>query len=318
MELAPWLTEKKQIQSVLSGSGPASPSGGGAVPPSGGGVAPPSGSGAAPPSGGGAAPPSGGGAAPPSGGGVAPPSNSGESPTMRFWTRIGALSILGIGALGFIGWAIMSKTSILDRLKDLEYARGLITFVVAVGTMLVALLLIISNALSEGDPPDQKGFTKARFDRGKEILTILMGVLGTIIGFYYGSSEPQHGSSAKETVQELKVSAPQFIPNKTEPGKNLTLITRVDGGEGPYEYIITFNNPITLGKNVVSSVQDKTTDGWIRQTFGTPSKINKGKSLTYEIKVTDKKGVKSSYDSNDPKGVQINIDYSKVTDIPSK
>jgi len=60
-------------------------------------------------------------------------------------------------------------------------ARGLITFLVAMVTVAIALILTLSAVLSNSTD------YKERFALGKEVLTIFIGVLGTIIGFYFGS-----------------------------------------------------------------------------------------------------------------------------------
>jgi Mn2+/Fe2+ NRAMP family transporter len=62
-----------------------------------------------------------------------------------------------------------------------EYARGLITLLFSVGTIVIALILTLSAIFLTGTD------VKERFDRAKEILTILIGIFGTIVGFYFGS-----------------------------------------------------------------------------------------------------------------------------------
>jgi hypothetical protein len=73
------------------------------------------------------------------------------------------------------------------RLTSVEYARGLITLLFSVGTLAIAVLLTIS-VLFPGDNPTG---SKDRFDQGKEILTLLIGIFGTILGFYFGTLKDQ-------------------------------------------------------------------------------------------------------------------------------
>jgi hypothetical protein len=65
------------------------------------------------------------------------------------------------------------------------YARGLITLTFSVGTMVIAVVLILTAVLRDPDDDDERA--KARFDRAKDVLTLLIGVFGTIVGFYFGT-----------------------------------------------------------------------------------------------------------------------------------
>lgn len=61
-----------------------------------------------------------------------------------------------------------------------DSARNLITFLVAVGTIAIAFLAILTAMVIRE--------FKERFALAKEVLTILVGVLGTIVGFYFGTA----------------------------------------------------------------------------------------------------------------------------------
>ena len=68
-------------------------------------------------------------------------------------------------------------------INSADYARGLITLIFSGGTMLIAILLALYVITSDSPHADE------RFSRGKEVLTILIGVFGTILGFYFGKSD---------------------------------------------------------------------------------------------------------------------------------
>src|SRR5262249_55507127 len=92
------------------------------------------------------------------------------------------------GAFGVIVlWVIVhivtkDGQAFLATLARKEVARGLITFLVAISTVGIAIILAVSTlVISEGDEGDK------RFDRAKQVLTTLIGVLGTIVGFYFGA-----------------------------------------------------------------------------------------------------------------------------------
>jgi PASTA domain/Putative Ig domain len=94
-------------------------------------------------------------------------------------------SILGIFILLLIAFIIIFDNGheFLLTLADKRVARGLITFLIAIATVGIAMILAISTViLTEGAEGDK------RFDRGKQVLSVLIGVLGTIVGFYFGSA----------------------------------------------------------------------------------------------------------------------------------
>ncbi len=70
--------------------------------------------------------------------------------------------------------------SLLAGLSETDYARGLITFLFSLGTIGIGIILTLA-AFRPG-PDAAQAFT-----RGKEIFTILVGILGTIVGFYFGT-----------------------------------------------------------------------------------------------------------------------------------
>lgn len=71
---------------------------------------------------------------------------------------------------------------VLTRLSNIETARGLITFVFTIGVIALALIIVTANVTTE----DGDG---KRFERSKDILTTLIAILGTIMGFYFGKAD---------------------------------------------------------------------------------------------------------------------------------
>jgi hypothetical protein len=90
-----------------------------------------------------------------------------------------AVVVIAIYFLHQLFTGIFGPENLVDKLAHVEYARGLITYILAAGTIAIALALVV-GALLGGEE------NKDNFTRGKEVLTVLIGVFGTILGFYKG------------------------------------------------------------------------------------------------------------------------------------
>lgn len=97
------------------------------------------------------------------------------------------LLVLSIIALGLF---LDAEPNLLDRLSKLETARGLITFIFALGVMSLALIIVSASFIST--TPHQ-----ASFDRAKEVFTSLVAILGTILGFYFGAGQTDTSTAAE-------------------------------------------------------------------------------------------------------------------------
>ena len=76
--------------------------------------------------------------------------------------------------LPFVG---STQPTLLRELSDTAVARGLITFLVAVATVGIALILTVYMIVSPNSD------AKDRFGVAKEVLSTLIGVLGTIVDY---------------------------------------------------------------------------------------------------------------------------------------
>lgn len=198
-------------------------------------------------------------------------------------TIIGGVAVLFIGllALGLVG-----PYPILDRLQSVEYARGLITFLLALGTIAIAVILALAALLGKA------GGSGKRFARGKEVLTILIGVLGTIVGFYYGMPSETNG-------QGLAIATPLLSSNKVSGGEEVTLTSFLSGGEPPYKYSITFKNEKM--QRITGLVAD---GGWLTEKILVPY-LKQRSIVGYRITIRDAKASTAVYSSPEKESIII-------------
>ena len=206
-------------------------------------------------------------------------------------------TLLGLAVFIALAAGIYSAGGVfLKSLQDTEVARGLITFLVAFTTVAIGLILALYAIVSSSGSD-----LKDRFGFGKEILTALIGILGTILGFYFGSSTQSALKEAPRT--ELSRSpalqvAPVFISNENpKKGDTIVLSSFVSGGKPPYTYSISFTPP-----NVIGQVADKTSpDGTMKEEVKIPESIQKDTEFTFQIAIKDSSGKLATYDDKTKK-----------------
>lgn len=145
-------------------------------------------------------------------------------------------------------YAIYRGLPVIDKLSEPSFARGLITFIICIATIGLAFILVY-YAFAQDTSDD-------RFRRAREVFAGLLGVLGTIVGFYFGSA----------TTGITPISLADIQVN------NRDVVTYATGGTPPYQGKIEATgkfddaSPIKLPKeqSVISQ------NGWIIYTFDKP------------------------------------------------
>ena len=183
-------------------------------------------------------------------------------PQIMFW--------LILLVLGGIVVAVFFNLPVIKSLSDTGFARGLITFIITVATIGLAFVLVFQS-FSES--------SEDSFRRAREVFAGLMGVLGTIVGFYFGSAEKP---SALLEIATLKAAEKQ-------------LVTYVSGGVRPYQYSITSTD------KDFKVIDGSSEDGWI---VVFPEQAPKaGSKVT--VTVTDSKQQKESRSIDFPAGMGL-------------
>lgn len=161
---------------------------------------------------------------------------------LRWWQRIpwtGVLIAFGCAALIFIFWSLKPREGeLLEILSKQDHARGLITFLVALTTVVIGVILALSTIALEDSPENDK-----RFDRGKQIFSILIGVLGTIIGFYFGrADDSQGGQQPGAETQALAIST-ESLPAVIEGSPYRARLEATGDGTLPLRWTVSPSLP---------------------------------------------------------------------------
>jgi len=170
---------------------------------------------------------------------------------------IALLIVLGLFAL--IGASVFGlEGDVISKMGERQFARGLITYLFAVATIGTAVVLVVA-ALTGATK------TKEEFDRGKDVLSLLLGVFGTIIGFYFGTEV-----SAGDRQDDLSITPLLLSAETVDVGGSFELTAFISGGDSPYEF------SVTVGDAVVAQDQPVPLDGWIIATITLPAAVEPG------------------------------------------
>ena len=156
-----------------------------------------------------------------------------EPGTGWFTTLMSRLTIGGI-ALTLFGavtavllWNGVFTADFLVQLADPSKARGLITFLFSISTIAIFLMVAIAVFwVQDGGN---------RFTQAKDLLAILVGILGTILGFYFASPDASNAS-------DLSVSALEFSKPVVATVATSSLKATLFGSKPAYAYIIRFTS----------------------------------------------------------------------------
>ncbi|MBI1853492.1 MAG: hypothetical protein HYR85_24405 [Planctomycetes bacterium] len=158
---------------------------------------------------------------------------------------VGCILLLGAGALGI-------DRGVLEGMSRRDYARGVLTYLFAMVTIGTIIVLVLFALVSKGGTDADAN--KLQFDRGKEVLSLLLGVFGAVVGFYFASdgSAPPKDKSDPVRVSQLDIS-----PRRPITGQRVTCRAVVYGGTKPYRF------GLGLGSELVVPNERVGDGGWI-------------------------------------------------------
>jgi hypothetical protein len=176
-----------------------------------------------------------------------------------------------------IGAAIFGiDNGVLLGMAKAEFARGLITYLFAVVTIGTAVVLVVSALTTAATEENER-----KFQRGKEIMSLLLGVFGTIVGFYFGAEIK--GTPAGE-MANLSVTPILLSQDSVAGGEAVTITAAVSGGRPPYQY------GIALGETSdIKYEQSVGKNGWIVTKISTPI-VQNARVVTVKLGVRDTTG----------------------------
>jgi|ERR1700704_455730 len=188
---------------------------------------------------------------------------------IAFGMVLAIILLIGATTLG------LDKGLVLMKMGQVEFARGLITYLFAVVTIGTAVVLVVSALTSDESPANER-----RFERGKEILSLLLGVFGTIVGFYFGSEVAAKGQPT-ETI--VNVAPLRLNAGAVASGAEFTLTTYISGGKVPYKYGVGFD------KDEIKTELPVDASGWITKTLAAP-KVAADRAALVRVVVEDADG----------------------------
>src|SRR5882724_11789675 len=113
-----------------------------------------------------------------------------------FLTTVIIFSIILMIGAGVVG---LDK-GVLSGMAKSEYARGLITYLFALVTILIAVALVLSSLTATEIKFEE------RFKNAKEVLALLLGVFGTIMGFYFASETSRRSGDEPLSLSSLDMT----------------------------------------------------------------------------------------------------------------
>ena len=146
--------------------------------------------------------------------------------------------------------------------------------------MAISIILVFALGIFWIDNSDD---VAKRLTPAKDLLTVVVGIVGTILGFYFGSATLENGN--------LSIGSMALVPPVVHVGESAALLAQISGGAKPYSYTLTFTAPgraLTEEQLAGMKITGKSSDGTIAQQVKAPS-TKTSALLLFTLVVTDSK-----------------------------
>lgn len=139
-----------------------------------------------------------------------------ESTSKWFWVSVAQYALIFLVTIAFVGVIVIGAISVYGvkitpaTVNTDDGARILITFLIAVATVAIAILATLTAMIIRE--------YKERFAAAKEVLTLLVGILGTIVGFYFGTASQSPNNTKPPANIEKPADTGTTPTNSPTPG----------------------------------------------------------------------------------------------------
>lgn len=208
--------------------------------------------------------------------------NPAPLPKMSFtqWVSAGP-NLVGIALVILLALgAYLMLNGILRPQPDVDGARSLLASLFSIATIVLAFSLMIGAFLTSGD----NGAVKERFNLALQVFTPLIGIMGTILGFYFGTAD-KAAPNVPLAVADVVAPAEPVVA-----GKEWFVTVLTQGGRAPWTYELDFGKSIP--KITKSSGQS-----YLREAITLPAEaVNSEATIGLNVTVTDAAGAKATWE----------------------